>query len=312
MLAAPDAKPEEARTRLQKIVKKNPERATAYLEWAKSLSWQDQYVEAEEVYAQAAQAAPSSGEVYLNWADALFNQGKSKYPGAIGKYLKAIESGKAEEVNYSQWNIAVEALPASEQNAFGEDLQALVNDEPQRSAAYLGWGEELYEQKKYAGAADKYRRAAQAQSISAKYHAHWGDALYQQGNDHYATALEQYLKAIEIDSDSIDYGAFVSILQTLPQSKQVIIHQALQEFTTNDPQKVAIYVRWGTVLRDAKQFEKADEKYREALRINPDFARAHNALARSLVSQEKYRDAVESFLTGAALDPLGGVDRADG
>jgi Flp pilus assembly protein TadD len=44
----------------------------------------------------------------------------------------------------------------------------------------------------------------------------------------------------------------------------------------------------GSLLIDLKRYAEAEAECREAIRLSPDFAIAHNGLARALESQRKY------------------------
>lgn len=63
------------------------------------------------------------------------------------------------------------------------------------------------------------------------------------------------------------------------------------------------YFRTGAVYLNSGRYEEAVKAYREAVRLNPEFAEAYNNLGVSLTRLKKYEEAIECFHQAIRLKP---------
>jgi len=274
--ALPASEQEATADKLQQIVDQKPEeRAYTYLLWGNVLGTQQKYAEASEKYEKAAKALPSSPEAYTGWASALYQQGKQKYPEAIEKYLKAVELG-SNWIDYDNWNSALQALPDQVQTAAVEKLQRIVDSKPELTRVFVSWGDGLYAEKKY------------------------------------PEAIEKYLKAIDLGSDSINYDNWNSAFQALRENEQKATAEGLQRIVESKPNLAGVYVGWGYALYLQKNYSEASQKYEKAAKQLPPAAGAYTGWADALYQQGKelYPAAIEKYLKALELDP-NSIDSVD-
>ncbi|CEG12360.1 hypothetical protein MSIBF_A2190001 [groundwater metagenome] len=59
----------------------------------------------------------------------------------------------------------------------------------------------------------------------------------------------------------------------------------------------------GNLLGDLKRFEEAEKEYREAIRLNPNYADAHNNLGNLLGDLKRFEEAEKEYREAIRLNP---------
>ena len=71
----------------------------------------------------------------------------------------------------------------------------------------------------------------------------------------------------------------------------------------NNEELLISKVKLGSVYRSVARFDEAEEEYRGVLRINPDYADAHNNLGNLLDDLERYEEAEQEYREALRLNP---------
>ena len=67
--------------------------------------------------------------------------------------------------------------------------------------------------------------------------------------------------------------------------------------------KVEEHFNLGNAYYESGKWKEAIESYKQAIRIDPDFAYAHNNLGLAYDELDKYEEAIESFKLAIRIDP---------
>jgi len=126
-----------------------------------------------------------------------------------------------------------------------------------------------------------------------------GTAAYRSGN--YAQAELIWRRVINQKPDSVAYvwlGLALYDQGKLPEAEQSY-RRALQL----DPEYALAHNNLGLALYDQGKLPEAVQSYRRALQLDPEYAVAHNNLGVALRQQGKLPEAVQSFHRALQLDP---------
>ena len=69
-----------------------------------------------------------------------------------------------------------------------------------------------------------------------------------------------------------------------------------------DPDNVQIWTSWGVALIELGQFEEAADKFKKAVELQPDFVPALYGWGLTLKAQGKEEEAADKFQTAAEID----------
>jgi tetratricopeptide (TPR) repeat protein len=308
LLASPDVKPETASARVEQIVAKNPERSLFYESWGWQLFAMDRYAEAEEKFANAAKARPSSPQAYRGWTAVLFEQGPGKYPVFVEKFLEAIEHGHADFLEYGYWDSALSALPADDRTAAAKRFNQVVENDSKRALAHLHWAEVQANDEKHAEAESNFKLAAQFLPANAEAYLGWAAALHAQGpRDQQVAAAGKFLEALELGGyqtgHSIEVEIWNDCYEALSSAEQEAAEEKLKIIAASQPQMASFFVEWADFLNASNLDEKAYKRYNQALSLAPNHASARLGLAGCLARQKKYEEAIKEYLAVAKDSP---------
>lgn len=178
------------------------------------------------------------------------------------------------------------------------ELLASQNDE---EALYPYWlGRLDYDAHEYNEAIRHFQRAIQLNPQMARAYDNLGLCYYYENQNQ--LALTNYEKAIELERGSqhpspwpyLNIGITQQFLNRLTDAER-----SLREALRLDPGFAKAHFQLGTVLEDQKQPEEALNELREAARLDPAYAEPHMAMARILhrLGQEApARKEVETYL----------------
>jgi tetratricopeptide (TPR) repeat protein len=77
---------------------------------------------------------------------------------------------------------------------------------------------------------------------------------------------------------------------------------ALQRAVELDPENAALHSNLGVAYRDQGRLLQAEELFRLAVALDPDFVFGHYNLAHTLYLAERYREAIETFEKAQSMD----------
>jgi tetratricopeptide (TPR) repeat protein len=138
-----------------------------------------------------------------------------------------------------------------------------------RKLALRNWADALRSKKLYEEAARKYDEAIAADPDFAAAYNGLGLALAEQ--ERFDDAIEQHRRAATLFE------------------------------TAGSPDRKHALHNWADALRAKKLYGESEEKYREAIAADPDFAAAYNKLGLALADQGRFDDAIEQYGKAAEL-----------
>jgi Flp pilus assembly protein TadD len=222
---------------------------------------------------------------------------------------------------------------------------AAIAVRPNSAVAWEDYARGLRGTRRYAEAAAAYRRVVELSPRAWNYLGHAGASLEQAGNR--AAAVAEYRRAAalavkyptkEITSDMLSrwekHGLTDEVVAGLrtaaahdpadstpryllcdllaAQGKSAELVKELARFTRLDPRAAADFqLTLGHALAGAGQVEKAVAAFREAVRLAPKSAAAHDGLASALWAKGDLAAAVAAYRQRAALTPKSAAAHSD-
>lgn len=229
----------------------------------KDLVERGRYKAACLAFQKAADIAPPSADLLIEWGSALF--GKSDFAGAVEKCRKALRL------------------------------------EPRRAEAHVLWGNALCKLDRYHESEKRYEKAVSIEPGNTKAYSGWALALHEQGK--WKQTVEMYKKVIEADPNEFIYPDLTSALEQLESTEKAKVAEELETWLTSDPRYAVALTNWGYYLEDQKQHEEAMTQFRKACNADPAYADPHVGLGSVFQHQGKYADALNSLLRAIELDP---------
>ncbi len=118
------------------------------------------------------------------------------------------------------------------------------------------------------------------------------EAIVSYENAKYGSSDRQLLRAL--------VGQVQALLRVAEFPRAHAQATSLRKLAPNDPMVLAFY---GDATWAAGLFEEAEESYKDALSINPEEARAHNGLAKSLATKNRLAEAMTEVHAALGLSP---------
>ena len=183
-------------------------------------------------------------------------------------------------------------------------LESLAAENP-KDALYAYWlGRLDYDGHEYGGAIRHFQRAIELDPRMARAYDNLGLAYYYQ--DQNDLAVTNYEKAIALNREAghpspwphLNLAITQQFLNQLPQAET-----NLREAIRLDPGFAKAHFQLGTVLEDLNQLEAALGELKEAAHLEPDYPEPHMALARIYRKLGKEPDAREEVKTYLRLRP---------
>jgi tetratricopeptide (TPR) repeat protein len=234
-----------------------------YFEKGKTLRRRLRFRAACLVFQKAAEIAPPSAGLLVEWGQALF--GKKDFAGAVEKYQKASEL------------------------------------DPKRAEIYALWGRALTAHEDYPKSAENYAKAVSLGLLNTDAYLGWADALWAQ--EKWEEAIDVYEKAIEADPGSPRHYDLFTALEKLPPDEKAKAVQKLESKLTSDARYALALTYWGTAFAQQGRFDKALEQYRRALHVNPAFVGAYLQCGGVLLEQGEYTKAFNCYYKAIELGP---------
>ncbi|RKZ41401.1 MAG: hypothetical protein DRQ49_05175, partial [Gammaproteobacteria bacterium] len=211
----------------------------------------------------------------------------------------------------------LEACLLKNQQAYDKALIKLEQAEKhdrKNSALFQIKGDTLQASKKYEASIEAYKRAAKYDPQNGGIYTQWARALIEWANEQkkgtfkntlLEKAFAQYEKAAKKDSKNpwvyTDWGYQLATVQKHFELADEKFAQAI----VIEPQNALAYAMWGDVLLKYRaQAKQASEKYARAVELNPNMIWVYGNLGVALVKQKLYQLAIIQFEIATQLKPL--------
>lgn len=182
------------------------------------------------------------------------------------------------------------------------EYKKLAEQNPASSEARRGRADSLYELKRYEEAVAEYHAAIKAGANDAGVYNNLGNALFRTGTrENRDLAIENYRRAIERDQNAADaYAGLAYVLRVqrrMPEA-QTSIEKALQLA----PNSSLAHTVAGRVYADLGDFTRANAEARKAIELAPKDAFAYVNLAGIQYMQQKYTEAINTYVAAQSYD----------
>ena len=284
--------------------KQSKERKKALGDWAKALSAQKLYEQAADKCREAIGVDPDDPLPHIWFGELLADQ--KLFDRAIEQYRKADELGRKKESKDRKsalraWADALDAQKLYEQAI--EKYRETVGVDPDDAEPYKDFGRWLRDhQERFDDAIDQFRQADERwrkKESKDRKTALWGWAYALQLQKHYEQAADKYREAIPVDPDDPWTYHFLGELFT----DQKLFDRAIEQYRKADElgqkkqskdRKSALWA-WADALRQQKNYEKAVEKYRDAIRVDENDPWTYYRLGDEFANQELFDKAIEQY-----------------
>jgi tetratricopeptide (TPR) repeat protein len=99
------------------------------------------------------------------------------------------------------------------------------------------------------------------------------------------------------------YYNAMALSQTDPMKGLEMAKRIVDDWPDSDPNVIWSYILVGSILQNKHRLDEAIFEYRNAIRLDPDFATAHYNLGSALYEQDKIDDAIAEYRNAIGLDP---------
>jgi len=182
------------------------------------------------------------------------------------------------------------------------DIQTF--DVPQAARSDFEYGKKLYQQKDYKGAEELYMHAVKTSPEFALGYNELGNTLTWQNR--WKDAVNHYRRAVKLKPDAaIFHKNLADALRNAGKLEEAKAeYDAVLKINPNDKQAREWSVLLpGDMLINKSDFKGAEIKFREAVKQLPGSYSAHNRLANSLFSQNRWDEAVPYYKKAVKLAP---------
>jgi tetratricopeptide (TPR) repeat protein/predicted aspartyl protease len=129
-----------------------------------------------------------------------------------------------------------------------------------------------------------------------------GNLLFAEG--HYNDALDAYQKALKKADPGHDRQARAGVIQMALRTAEFdLARREAETLVKEDPRAAETLSLYGDALWASGLFEQAETKYRDALGAEPELARGHHGMARSLAARSRLDEAMNEAQAALRLSP---------
>ena len=250
------------------------------------------YREAELKYRMSIKFYSKNANVYNNLALILWNQGR--YAAAADEFQMAIDTDPNAQ-NFKDNLIKLRAFVGNQQNAVNKRIADQLMEEDRLKALQLKneenniykKGKDFYDEKNYAEAESFFRKALELNPNNINAYLFLAGSVSLQ--DRWKEAENIYKKIIELDPKN-NSAYFCLIIQLenegLFEESKTVIRKAMEI----DPASSDYYTySLGEILKKQGRYKEAEKEYQNALKINPNYNYAQEAID-ELVKSGKIKD----------------------
>ena len=269
----------EALANYDKALQLRPDYITAYCDKAEALLRMGQASAAVELFDRALRIKPAHLRALEGRGDALVQAGRGE--AAISSYQEALklrpdDSGAAR-------NLGIALLAAGRVSEAIERFEAVLRGDPRDASAHRHLGYAFWQTGQVEKAILHFEAAAQLEPGSAEAHYNYARALAQAKRP--ADAIDAYRRVITLKPDHA--VAYYNLGNAYAQTGQLL--QALaayEEALKYRPDYPEAHNNCGTILRRLGRLEEARRHYALALQYRPDYPQAQRNLAALAGSQD--------------------------
>ena len=250
------------------------------------------YREAELKYRMSIKFYSKNANVYNNLALILWNQGR--YAAAADEFQMAIDTDPNAQ-NFKDNLIKLRAFVGNQQNAVNKRIADQLMEEDRLKALQLKneenniykKGKDFYDEKNYAEAESFFRKALELNPNNINAYLFLAGSVSLQ--DRWKEAENIYKKIIELDpkNNSVYFCLIIQLEnEGLFEESKTVIRKAMEI----DPASSDYYTySLGEILKKQGRYKEAEKEYQNALKINPNYNYAQEAID-ELVKSGKIKD----------------------
>jgi tetratricopeptide (TPR) repeat protein len=120
----------------------------------------------------------------------------------------------------------------------------------------------------------------------------------------YLDALPAYLKAAQSPDPKVQFPAQVGVVRCSLRTAQFVQARSVAaSLMAAYPEDADVRGLYGDALWSSGLFDVAEKTYRDTLALKPDSARAHNGLAKALLSRGRFPDALDHAEAAVGMAP---------
>ncbi len=268
--------------------------------WARALEGLEQNEEALEHYQKSVEKNSSYVSAYSAMGSLLLQL--KRYDQAAEKFKTASElDSDSRHLYLRNWGVAIErqeSNPHRFEEAAGQ-YQAAVNAKDNYSDAWNDWGRMLLELKQYDQAAEKFKTASESDTDDKHiYLRHWGLAVEKQENDpkRIEKAYKLFEESVNVKENyAMGYNSWGGLLIDEKQYQAAIdvFKRAEVKCDPGDKDMQYVYYNWGLSLERMGDYKQAEQRYRLAVKVNPEDGLAYGKLGAMLIRLKDEKAFVE-------------------
>jgi tetratricopeptide (TPR) repeat protein len=309
---------DQALEEYQNEVRANPKDADAYLRISQIYRAQGKYDQARESLNQAADADPDNLEVRYNVV--LLDEIQGKTEDAIALIKQVLQATAKDGPNYytvqekANRSIFLEKLGSlyADNNNFSaaektyEEMEQLGGDAAARAQARLI--ETYQENHQYDKALESSSEALKENPKNREVVMARASLLASTGDTDGAVALLQPLLTGGADDRDV-WLALAQIQTRVKRFSDAMQSTAKAEaFSESDDEKSYIHFLYGSIWERQRVYDKAEQEFREALKLNPDSAETLNYLGYMFADQGvRLDEAVQLIQRALGIEPNSGA-----
>ncbi len=321
---------EAAKKAYKRTIELNPGYAEAYNNLGSIYKAEKQFKKAEKTYKKAIELKPGFASAYFNLGN-LYRE-TNRHKKAISYFKKAIANNQDYAQAYNKMAVTLRQLNRPEEAAAA--YKKALKVDPDFAEANSNYANLLVQQQAYEEAEKKYKKAITSNPAFAEAHCNLGALYINIGQ--LDKAEKETTKAIALKNDYANAYNNLGVIYHRKKEYQKAV-DAFKKVIAIDPGQVKAHNNLKNVLNDikntsenkevertknqgntasikklltaAKQFEqtnqikKAEEKYKQILKIRPGFAAVHNNLGVLMVNARRYDEAEKAFKDAIKNNP---------
>jgi predicted CXXCH cytochrome family protein len=278
--------------RLQaEIAKLKPDQPEFYREWGDALQRAGRAEEAVAAYRVAIEKSPNSAVLQARLAQPLRALGQSQEP--LDAMRKAVQLDPDQPELW--YNLALLQSDLGDKPNAIESFRKSISLDPEFAESYSALGAVLVETGQLPEAEDQFREALKLRPALPLAHEHLAHLLANRGD--LAEALGHFERAGDSALNQLSYGITLARMNRIPEAR-THIEKSLQA----DAAQPLAHEVLGNLLEAQGKVPEAVGHYKEAIRLKPDFGKAHLDLGATLARRGDRNGAAEEF-RAAQSDP---------
>jgi tetratricopeptide (TPR) repeat protein len=180
-----------------------------------------------------------------------------------------------------------------------EAAQRAIELEPNMYQAYFGLAGIYKRLGDLKGAEHAYRKTIRINPSFSLPYSYLSSLLRDQGR--LEEAVEIDLTELELDKNKSPYGRGLALMEL---QRNAEAEEEFREAIRLKPDFASAYFRLGMILKEEQRFEEAAQAFREAIRIEPKYVGNFSELGEVLLQLKKPREAAQAYYDGEKVEPL--------